>query len=46
MPHRGRPIGQGRRELVVLGPYLLKYTVVGDEVRILTVRHSAQKLDE
>lgn len=43
MPHRGRPIALGRRELLVSGPYLPKYIVVGDEVRILAVRHSAQR---
>ena len=43
MLHRVRPIGRGRRELRVSGPYMLKYIVVEDEVQILTIRHAARR---
>jgi len=42
-PDRGRPIGRGRRELVIVRPYIIRYVVLSDEVRIMTVRHSAMK---
>ena len=40
---RGRPIGRGRREVLVVRPYVIRYVVVGDEVRILSIRHGAQR---
>jgi len=43
MPDRGRPVGHGRRELTIIPPYIIQYVVVGDEVRILSVRHSARR---
>lgn len=45
LPHRGRPISGGRRELTHLRPYLLCYRVRGDTVTILQVRHAARKPD-
>jgi plasmid stabilization system protein ParE len=42
-PDRGRPIGGGRRELVVIRPYLIKYVHQDDRVIILEVRHGAQE---
>ncbi len=47
-PNLGRP-GRvsGTRELIVAGtPYLVAYAVLGDEVRILAVLHTAQKWPE
>ena len=41
-PERGRPIGQGRREVVSVWPYLIRYRIVDDKVVILRVRHGAQ----
>ena len=44
-PASGRP-GRWRdtRELVIPGtPYILPYTVVGDQVRIIAVLHAARK---
>ena len=41
MPERGRPVGHGRREIVVRPPYLMRYVVVEGEIRILFVRHAA-----
>jgi addiction module RelE/StbE family toxin len=46
MPDRGRPIGRGRREIAVSRTYLLRYVVVGEEVRILMVRHTARRETE
>src|SRR5579862_2766391 len=39
-PNRGRPVpGKPWRELVIVYPYIIRYQVVGDVVRILRVRH-------
>ncbi|WP_339931787.1 type II toxin-antitoxin system RelE/ParE family toxin [uncultured Brevundimonas sp.] len=43
LPDRGRPIGNGRRELTVVPPYLIRYVVLDAEVRILSVRHVARR---
>ena len=42
-PERGRPIGRGRREILVVKPYVIRYVVVAEEVRILSVRHGATR---
>ena len=42
-PDRGRPVGNGRRELTIVRPYLIRYVVVGGAVRILSVRHAARR---
>ena len=43
-PHRGRSVpGTDMRELVTSYPYILRCQVVGDEVIILRVRHSARR---
>ncbi|WP_431859360.1 type II toxin-antitoxin system RelE/ParE family toxin [Azospirillum sp.] len=39
LPERGRPIGRGRRELLIVWPYIIRYRIDGDEVRIMRVRH-------
>ena len=44
-PERGRSISQGRREMVVMPPYLIRYRVEGARVTILEVRHAARKPD-
>lgn len=44
-PNRGRPISDGRRELVHVRPYLIRYRVEGARVIILEVRHAARKPD-
>jgi addiction module RelE/StbE family toxin len=42
--HRGRPVaGTTMRELVAIHPYVIRYRIVRDEVRILRVRHGAQR---
>ena len=41
-PERGRPVGDDRRELVTITPYLIRYRVSGDTVVILRVRHGAR----
>jgi toxin ParE1/3/4 len=42
-PHRGRPAGKtGVRELVTIYPYVIRYRVTRDEVRILRVRHTSR----
>ena len=42
---RGRPFRGGRRELVVIRPYLIRYRIVGDDVVILRIRHGARRPD-
>ncbi|PZQ62924.1 MAG: type II toxin-antitoxin system RelE/ParE family toxin [Sphingomonas taxi] len=44
-PHRGRPVGDGRRELVTVPPYVLRYRTEGDLVFIIGVRHGARRPD-
>ena len=41
-PDRGRPITLGRRELVVVRPYLIRYAHRDGQVDILEVRHGAR----
>lgn len=42
-PQRGRPRRvEGTRELTIVRPYLMIYRIVDDEVRILSIWHSAQ----
>ena len=44
-PHRGRPVpGTAMRELVIARyPYIIRYRVVGETVRILRIRHTSQR---
>ncbi len=43
-PNRGRPVtGKPWRELVIVYPYIIRYQVVGDVVRILRVRHGMRR---
>jgi plasmid stabilization system protein ParE len=42
-PDRGRMIGGGRRELVTVPPYAIRYRVTRDRVEILSIRHGAQR---
>lgn len=39
---RGRDAGNGRRELVTVWPYLLRYRVEAERVVLLRVRHGAR----
>lgn len=43
-PHRGRPVPNTQmRELVTTYPYIIRYRVARDEVRILRVRHTSRR---
>lgn len=42
-PERGRPVGRGRRELLSVKPYLIRYRVEGEDVVIMSVRHGARR---
>lgn len=44
-PERGRDAGEGRREMTIVPPYLLRYRVERDRVIILRVRHGAREPD-
>ncbi len=41
-PNRGRPAGDGFRELSTVPPYVIRYTVVGDDVFVASIRHGRQ----
>ena len=41
-PHRGRDVGNGRREMPIVRPYILRYRVEGDTVFISRIRHSSR----
>ena len=44
LAQRGRPVpGTDMRELVTIYPYIIRYRVVGNAVRILRVRHSSRR---
>lgn len=45
-PDRGRPIGLGRREMMIVRPYILRYEHHDGVVLILGVRHAAQLPDD
>ena len=44
-PDRGREAGPGLRELTIVWPYVLRYSVSADEVRIIRIRHGARQPD-
>ena len=43
MPERGRPASGGAREITVIYPYLIRYRVEPSLVRILRIKHGAQR---
>jgi len=40
---RGRPVRTNVRDLTSIRPYVIRYVVLADEVRIMNVRHAAMK---
>jgi toxin ParE1/3/4 len=43
-PDRGRPVpGTALREWTIVYPYIIRYRVAADHVRILRVRHGARR---
>lgn len=42
-PNRGRPAGDGKRELATIRPYVIRYDVRGETVFILSIKHGAQR---
>jgi addiction module RelE/StbE family toxin len=42
-PDRGRPAGEGYRELPSIAPYVILYETMGDVVFILDIRHGARQ---
>jgi toxin ParE1/3/4 len=43
---RGRDVGEDRREMTIVWPYILRYRVKGDTVYILRIRHGAREQEE
>ena len=42
-PHRGRLVpGTGNRELVTAYPYIIRYRIAGNTVRLLRIRHTSR----
>jgi plasmid stabilization system protein ParE len=41
-PRRGRPAGNGHRELVTVRPYIIRYRIKGSTIFIADVRHAMQ----
>ena len=42
-PNRGRPVRSGVRELTTVPPYVIRYVVLSDEIRIAFIRHGARR---
>ena len=42
-PRRGRQVGSSLRETVVVYPYIIRYRIVDNQVRILRVRHGSRQ---
>lgn len=42
-PDRGRQVPGGKRELVAIRPYLIRYRVLPNAVRIIRIRHAARR---
>ena len=42
-PNRGRDAGDGKREMTIVPPYVLRYRTEGDRVYILRIRHGARE---
>jgi toxin ParE1/3/4 len=45
-PDRGRDAGEGRREMTIVWPYVMRYRVEAGRVLILRVRHGAQDAED
>lgn len=43
---RGRDVGDGRREMTTVWPYILRYRVRDDAVVILRIRHGAREPED
>ena len=43
LPERGRPASGGLRELAVIYPYIIRYQARADAVRIVRIKHGAQR---
>ena len=43
LPDRGRLANGGLRELTVIYPYIIRYEAHGDLVRIIRIKHGAQR---
>ena len=44
-PDRGRDVGDGRREMTTVRPYVLRYRVEDERVIVLRIRHGARESD-
>ena len=42
---RGRAVGDNLRELIVVSPYVIRYLIEPEAVRIVRIRHAARRPD-
>ena len=42
-PSRGRPLAGGRRALVAIPPYVIRYRITDEVVEIIAIRHGARE---
>jgi toxin ParE1/3/4 len=43
LPERGRPVGDGVRELTTTRPYVIRYLVQDDTIYVVAIRHGARE---
>ena len=43
LPERGRPVGNGVRELTTTRPYVIRYLVQDDAIYLVVIRHGARE---
>lgn len=42
LPDRGRSVGDGKRDLVVITPYVIRYRADEEKIVIIRIRHGAR----
>jgi len=42
-PHRGRRVSHDIHELVIVQPYVIRYRIQADAVKVMRIRHAARR---
>ena len=42
-PDHGRPVRPGVRDLTTVRPYVIRYAVLAEQIRVTSIRHSARR---